>query len=49
MHEGSDKGFCMVFTINLKIEGAEVASLPTEGDMEVQTERRRYHDDRLNP
>ena len=49
LHEGSDKGFCAAFTINLKIEGAEVASLSAEGDVEVQTDGRGYRHDRLNP
>jgi hypothetical protein len=35
--------------MDLKIEGAEVASLQTEGDVEVQTEGRGRHDNRLNP
>ena len=48
MHEGPDKGFRAVFTINLKIEGTEVASLPAEGDVEVQTEGRGRHHDKLN-
>ena len=48
MNEGSDKGLCATFTIDLKVEGAEVTSLPTEGDVEVQTEGRR-HNGRLNP
>jgi hypothetical protein len=35
MHEGSDKSFCTALAMNLEIEGAEVASLPAEGDVEV--------------
>ena len=49
MHEGPDKGFCAALAMNLKIEGAKVASLQTEGDVEVQTEGRGHHDNRLNP
>ena len=49
MHEGADKGFCTVITMDFKIEGTEVASLPTEGDVEVQTKGRGRHDNRLNP
>jgi hypothetical protein len=35
MNEGSDKGLCTALAMNFKIEGAKVASLPTEGDVEV--------------
>ena len=49
MHEGTHKGFCTVFAMDLKIEGAKVASLPAEGDVEVEAEERRCHDKRLNP
>jgi len=35
MNEGSDKGLCAAFAMNFKIEGAKVASMPTEGDVEV--------------
>ena len=49
MNEGSDKGLCSALAMDFKIEGTEVTSLPTEGDVEVQTEGRGYHDDRLNP
>jgi hypothetical protein len=35
MHEGSDKGFCTALAMNLQIKGAEVASLPAEGDVDV--------------
>jgi hypothetical protein len=35
--------------MDFKVEGAKVTSLPTEGDVEVQTEGRRRHDNRLNP
>ena len=49
MREGTHKGFRTVFAMDLKIEGAKVASLPTEGDVEVETEGRGCHDNRLNP
>jgi hypothetical protein len=35
MPEGTDKGLCSVFTMDFKIEGTKVASLPTERDVEV--------------
>ena len=35
MNEGLDKGLCSALAMNFKIEGAKVASLPTEGDVEV--------------
>jgi hypothetical protein len=35
MNEGSDKGLCAAFAMDLKIEGAEVASLSAEGNVEV--------------
>jgi hypothetical protein len=35
MNEGSDKSLCAAFAMNFKIEGAKVASMPTEGDVEV--------------
>ena len=49
MNEGLDKGLCAALAMDLKIEGAEVASLQTEGDVEVQTEGRGRHDNKLNP
>ena len=49
MHEGLDKGLCATFAMDFKVEGAKVTSLPTEGNVEVQTEGRRRHDNRLNP
>lgn len=49
MNKGLDKGLCAALAMNLKIEGAEVASLQTEWDVEVQTEGRGHHDNRLNP
>jgi hypothetical protein len=49
MNEGLDKGLCAAFAMDFKVEGAKVTSLPTEGDVEVQTEGRRRHDNRLNP
>jgi hypothetical protein len=35
MNEGLDKGLCATFTMNFEVEGAEVTSLPAEGNMEV--------------
>jgi len=35
MYEGSDKGLCAAFAMDLKIEGAEVTSLSAEGNVEV--------------
>jgi len=35
MNKGSDKSLCTVLAMDLKIEGAEVTSLPAEGDVEV--------------
>ena len=35
INEGSDKNLCAAFAMDLKVEGAEVTSLPAEGDMEV--------------
>jgi hypothetical protein len=35
MNEGLDKGLCATFAMNFKVEGAEVTSLPAEGNMEV--------------
>jgi hypothetical protein len=35
MYEGLDKDFCAVFAMDFKVEGAEVTSLPTEGDVEI--------------
>ena len=35
MNEGLDKGLCAALAMDLKIEGAEVTSLSTEGDVEV--------------
>ena len=49
MNEGLDKGLCAALAMDLKIKGAEIASLQTEGDVEVQTEGRGRHDNRLNP
>ena len=49
MNERSDKNFCAALAMDFKVEGAEVTSLPAEGDVEVQTEGWGYHDDRLNP
>ena len=49
MDEGSDKGLCAALAMDFKVKGAKVASLPTEGDVEVQTEGRGRHDDRPNP
>jgi hypothetical protein len=40
MHEGTHKGFRAIFAVDLEIEGAKIASLPAEGDVEVETERR---------
>jgi hypothetical protein len=49
MNEGLDKGLCAALAMDLKIEGAEIASLQTEGDVEVQAKGVGHHDDRLNP
>ncbi len=49
MNEGSDKGLCAALAMDFKVKRAKVASLPTEGDVEVQTEGRGRHDRRLNP
>jgi hypothetical protein len=35
LNEGLDKGLGAAFAMDLKIEGAEVTSLSTEGDVEV--------------
>ncbi|HMI38913.1 MAG TPA: hypothetical protein VK500_03340, partial [Nitrospiraceae bacterium] len=35
MNEGSHKGLCAAFAMDFKVEGAEVTSLPAEGNMEV--------------
>jgi len=35
MNKGLDKCLCAALAMDLKIEGAEVASLKTEGDVEV--------------
>ena len=49
MPDGTHKGFRTVFAMDLKIEGTKVASLPAEGDVEVETEGKGCHDNRLNP
>src|SRR6185369_4234277 len=49
MNKGSDKSLCTALAMDFKIEGAEVTSLPAEGEMEVCTKGRGYHDNRLNP
>jgi hypothetical protein len=40
MREGTHKSFRAVFAMDLKIEGAKIASLPAEGDVEIETEGR---------
>src|SRR5262245_6936507 len=49
MPEGTDKGLRAFFAMDFKIERAEVTSLPTEWDVEVEAEGRGRHDKRLNP
>ena len=48
MNEGLDKDLCATFAMDFKVEGAEVTSLPAEGNVEVYTKGRGRHDDRLN-
>jgi hypothetical protein len=35
MKKGLDKSLCAVFVMDFKVEGAKIASLPTEGDVEI--------------